>query len=354
MDKAVLPFPIPYIDNWRQRNGLMDTMMMAAHKYGMPSYVHELTAESLDVLERLGGDVDTEFEARPNVVHRVFGRVTPLSPQGPGPAVGELLQALDALNEKELPQTASFGGEGATSGLDRQVIGRDTEIVHMSVIESVRRHKEAMGRFVLMIASALGKKLDRPVEVYAIGTAPNPQTGGTTTTRTSISLPPEICDDNWDVVAQFETEPGEQLAQSSLYMEMHKLGLILEEEFREWALGDANPEIFRWKKLIEDYFKSPAGLLDIMQGAAQYIADDRLAQNVQLANSGQLTDALGGTSQAAMDSLLGGGGGAAPAPATGLVMPGNPAQSALAGANAGAMQASAGSMGSPLDAQPMV
>jgi hypothetical protein len=348
LDKAVLPFPIPYIDNWRQRNSLMDTMTMAAQKYGFPSFVQELTPESLDVLERLGGEVDIEFKAAPNTVHRVFGKVSPLGPSGPAPVVGELLQALDALNEKELPQQASFGGEGASSGLDRQIIGRDTEIVHGPVIEAVRRHKEAMGRHVLMVASALGKAADRPVETYVIGTAPNPQSGGTTTTRTVISLPPDICDDNWDVVAQFETEPGEHLAQASLFMEMFKIGVILEEEFREWALGDANPEIFRWKKVIEDYFKSPAGMMDIMKGAAEYIADDKLAQAIELTNSGKLTDPMGGTSQAAMDSLLGGGGAPGGSP-TGMTLNTNPGQAALAGANGAAMSADAASYGSPTD-----
>lgn len=348
-DMRSLPFAIPFIDNWRQRDSIMNTMAVSVAKYGYPSFVQEMTPDSLAVLDQLGGDVDLEFQVAPNTVKPVVGKIVPLTPAGAGPNVGEMLSALNEMNERELPQPGAFGGEGPTSGLDRSIQGRDLEIIHGPVIESVRRHKEKMGRYMLMIGSAIGQACGKPIEIYAIGTAPTPS--GTTQTQNRISLPPDICDDNWDVVAQFEVRPGENLAQSSLFLEALAQGAILMREYREWALGDENPEQFVYEKIVQDFLTSPTGQADIIQGMAAYLGEQRITEMMQLAQGGRITSPQGGVSTAAMGTLVPPGGAPPGPPNTGLVNPGNPAQSQLAGANAGAMQASAGAAGSPLDGQ---
>lgn len=351
-DKVSLPYPIPFIDNWRQRNSIVNSLAISVAGSAYPTWGQEITPEALDVLERLGGDIDLEFRMRPNVVQPLFGKVTELTARGSNADLKTLYAMLQELNDREMDSPASFGGEGASSGLERQVIGKDMEVSHSCVIEAVRRHKEATGRHALMIGSALGRKMDRPVELYEIGTAPNPKTGGTVTKRTLVTLPPDLCDDNWDVVAQFETQPGEHLAQSSLFLEALNQGAILLEEYREWAIGDENPEIFMWKKVLEDYFlKSPAGQLDALTAMAEYLADDRVKQNLELQAQGRITAQEGGAATAAMADLMGG----ASAPNTGMAPGWNSGQAALAGGNGAALRADAASMGSPLDGgAPMV
>lgn len=351
-DKRSLPFAIPFIDNWRQRNGILDAFVMSVQTYGYPSFIQELTPDSLKVLAELGGDVDLEFRVQPNTVKPSVGKIVPLTPTGAGPDVAVLYSMLRDLNETELPQPGAFGGEGPSSGLERSIQGKDLEVRFGPVIESVRRHKEAMGRHGLMVGSALGRLIDRPVELYQIGTAPNPETGGTSTTRTKLTLPPDICDGNWDVVAQFETRPGENLAQSAHFLAALDAGAILLREYREWAVGDENPEQFLWEKMLEDYYlKTEAGRLDILTGMAEYVSETRIKQMLQLAEQQKVTSAQGGMATSAMTDLLGGGQPMAlPAGGWGYSGPGSgdPGASAVGGAAAGAYQASAAAAGSPM------
>jgi hypothetical protein len=354
-DKRGLPFAIPYLDNWRRREDILTAMCISIAGSGYPTWVQVLTKDSVDVMNELEGDVDLEFRMRPNTVQYAVGQLIDVSAKGQFGGVEIVFKALDALNERELPAKGALGGEGPSSGLDRQIQGKDFEVSYKTTIEGYRRLKESMGRYVLMIASALGKAADQPVELYSIGTAPNPQTGATTTKRTRLTLPPDLCDGNWDVVAEFETVPGERLAQSSLFLEALGQGAILLREWREWGVGDTNSEQFIAEKLLEDfYLKDPAGRLAVYRGMLDYVADTKMRQMLELAHQGDVTSANGGIATAAMDHLLGAGGqpqGQLPPgqPTNTGIQYGNPAQSQLAGAVGGAVQASAGSAGSPFD-----
>lgn len=355
-DRRGLPFPIPYIRNWKQRDVLLTALVISVAQSGYPTWGQKITKEAIETLEALEGDYDLEFRMRSNTVQPIFGDIVELTSKGTNQDVKILLEALDALNEKELPSKGAFGGEGPTSGVDRQVMGRDMEIAYSDVIEGYRRTKEAMGRYALMVGSAIGRKADRPVELYQIGTAPNPETGGTAKTRTKLTLPPDLCGGNWDVVAQFETEPGEKLAQSSLFLSALSQGAILLREWREWGVGDQNPEQFMWEKMLEDfYLKDPAGRLAVYRGMLDYVSDQKTKELLELAHQGEITNPQGGVPTGVMDDMLGGeqgmgmmGTGVPDTTGMGQGLP-NPGQQSLAGANAGAIQASAAGAGGPFD-----
>jgi hypothetical protein len=105
------------------------------------------------------------------------------------------------------------------------------------------------------------------------------------------------------------------------------------------------------EKLWEDYYlKNPAGQLDALMGAAEYIRDERTRKLLELSQQGQITTPqIGGYSTAAMDDLLG-----TPQPTMqtpGVQLP-NRAASALAGSVGGAMSADAASAGSPMEPPP--
>ena len=350
-DKRGLPFPIPFLDNWKQRDAILTALCISIAKSGYPTWIQVLTKDSIDVMNSIEGDVDLTFEMRPNSVQYAVGQLIEVTSKGTNADVKTAFEALGVLNERELPNKGALGGEGPSSGLERQIQGKDFEVTFKSVIEAGRRQKEAMGRYALMIGSAIGRLADQPVELYAIGTAPNPQTGGTAKTRTRLTLPPDICKDNWDVVAEFETVPGEKLAQSSLFLEALAQGAILMREWREWALGDTNPEQFMWEKMLEDfYLRDPAGRLSVYKGMLDYVGDEKTKQMLELAHQGQLTSPQNGVATSAMNNLLGSGQAGQPGQPTNTgVQYGNPAQSQLAGAVGGAVSASAASAGSPLD-----
>lgn len=342
--------------NWLQRDGVMTALAISTAESGYPTWGQKLTKDGIEAMRSLGGDVPLEFVMQPNTVVPLIGDVIELTAKGTNNDVKVLLEALNALGEKGSDPPGVFGGEGPTSGIDRAVQGKDMEIAHGDVIEGGRRIKERVGRHALMLASAIGRKSGRPVELYVM-TETQAADGTTSTTRNRVALPPDLCGDNWDVIAEFPHQPGENLAATSLYVTLYEQGVILLREFRElW--GDPNPEQFMAEKALEDYFlKSPAGQMDILTGMADYLKDSRLKKMLDLSNQGKVTTpGPGGFSTAAMGDVLGGaaGGGGAPPPpgqpALGVGMPPNPGMQSLGGNNAAAINASAAAAGSPLSA----
>jgi hypothetical protein len=345
-DLRTMTITQPYQQNWLQRDGILTAMAISTAESGYPTWGQKITKDGVEAMRALGGDIPLEFTMQPNTVVPLIGDLVELTSKGTNNDVGMLLQALDALNEKELASPGAFGGEGPTSGLDRQVQGKDMEVSYGDIIEGGRRIKERTARHALMLCTAIGKKCDRPVELYVMGDSPAPQSGDQSPTRTRVKLPVEICGDNWDVIAEFPHVPGENLAGTSLFADLAGKKLILDEEFRTlW--GDPHPEMYAGRLAIQEYFKSPAGQLDALQGMAEYLADDRLKKTLELVNNGRMTGKDGGVSTAAMDDLVSGG---QPHQAgmPGMQVP-NVAASALGGGNAGAISASMASAGSPMD-----
>lgn len=341
--------------NWLQRDGVLTAMAINANESGYSSWVQEMTEDGVKAMRALGGDTETEFVAQPNVVHRVFGKISEIKSSGVSPTVELLLNAIEALAEKGTAGEGAFGGEGPTSGLDRQLQGRDTEVSYGDIIEGNRRIKEKCGRHGLMIGSAMGRKCDRPVELYVMGSATLPSSRGEATTRTRISLPPDLCGDNWDVIAEMPSVLGENLANQSFYLTVLEKGGMLMREFRE-KIGDDHPEQFVAEKILEDYFlKNPAGQFDALLGMAEYVRDTRLQKLLQLTSQGKMTGAEGGMPTVAMDDLLGTGGtpGMADAPGQAVVGTGsapNPGMQALAAGNGAVMSADAAASGGPMAA----
>lgn len=354
-DLRVLPFTKSKQQNWLQRDGAVTALATTVAISGSPSWAQRLDKDSLEAMRALGAEVPLEFRMQPNVVQPIFGELQELTSKGSSPDARLLLEVFGMLIDKAEDPSGAFGGEGPTSGLDRQVQGRDMEVAHGDVIEGARRIKEKAARHALMLASAVGRKSGRPVELYAMADAPVPGGKGVSATRHRVTLPPDLCGDTWDVIAEFPHMPGENLAGSSLLLEMLGQGAILMREWREVGWGDPHPEVFLAEKQLETYYtQNPAGQLDLLMGMAEYVRDERLKKMLELTNAGQMTAPVGGAPTAAMDDLLGGQG-ALPAPG-GMQTPGvqlpNRAASSLAGSVGGAMSASAAAAGSPLAPQP--
>lgn len=331
--------------NWLQRDAVLTQVAISTAVCGYPSWIEKMTPEGVEAMRMLGGDADTSFVAEPNVVRRVFGDVTELASRGPGPGVEILLGALNALGDKGAAPEGAFGGEGPSSGLDRQVQGRDLELAFGDVIEGYRRIKEKCGRNWLMLATALGRKFDRPVELYVMSEAAATDGSGERSTAKRVPLPPDICGDNWDVICEFPQQLGEDLAATSLNLSLYQAGVLLLREMRD-QMGDPHPERFVAEKALEDYFtKNPAGQLDVLTRIAQYINDSHMKQMLELTAQQKMTSADGGIATPLMDDMVGAEQ-AGPEP-PGMQLP-DRGQLALAGANAGAMNASAAASGSPL------
>ena len=347
-DRRSLPMPYPFLQNWRQRDKMLTQLGVSVDQFAYPAFGQLITKESIDVMNQLEGDVDLEFRFEGNTIKPIVGQLVPLNSASTTIDFRTLLEALGELNKEELPSAGAFGGDGPTSGLDRQLTGADTEVAYAGTIEGVRRVKEKHARNGLMVASALGKKADRPVPIYAVGEGVSPKTGKKETTWTPIELPPDLCGGIWDVVAEFPNIPGQNLAASSLYLEALAQKAILMREWREKGWGDRDPEQFMVERALEDYYLSPAGQLDLMQSMAEELNDSRLQELLKLANQGKITSAQGGAPTAVMDYMTGQqpGVGAVGQTGTGVSMP-QPGMQALAAGNGAAMQADAAAGATP-------
>ena len=348
-DLRSMPFTQPYMQNWLNRDAVLTGLNIAAWASGFPTWGQKIDKNSLP--QAINGEVDLAFQMRPNSIVPLYGDLIQLTSTGSNQDVRTILMALDTQVKEDLPDKGAFGGDGPTSGLDRQVQGRDVEIAHGDVIEAYRRTKEAAGRFGLMIADALGKKSKRPVSLYVSSPGPIAQVGQQSTVTALVQLKPGLIGKSYDVVAVFPNRPGENLAGIAQLQTLAEAGLILREEFRElW--GDPHPEIFEAKLRIQRYYDSPEGQMDLMQGMAEYLADEKLRQLYQLAGDNRVTGTQPGAfSTAAMGDLHAAGGGAAAAIPGGQGAPQmsiqDPGQAAVAGAAGGAMNASAASAGAP-------
>jgi hypothetical protein len=342
-DLNSIPFTRSFAGNWLQRDAVMTGLAISVWGSSFPSWGQKMTQEGL-TLSKLMGDVPLDFNVESNTVKPLFGDLVEMTPKGTNMDVKTLLVGLDAINSEDLPQTGAFGGPGPTSGLDRQVQGRDTDDSLGDVTEASRRMAEAAARMTLKVCTSLARKTKRPVELMIMSTVTAAQGGEQTTNYSTVELGPDDCGPNFDVLAIFPNVPGENLAGAMAYKDLVAAGLLLREEFRElW--GDPSPELFEAKLRLQRFYDSPEGQQDLMLGLAEYMADNRQKQLIQLAAAGKATP--GGQPKALMDNLLGG---AAPAaPATGGGGGGNPAQQSLAGTRGGVLQADAASAGGSMD-----
>lgn len=336
-DQRSHPFTRSFMQNWLNRDAILTGLNVSTWLSGFPMWGQKITKDSIP--QAISGDVDLTFQIEANTVKPIFGDLIELTSRGSNNDVKTLLMAFEALNEDDVTAPSVLGGEGATSGLDRQVQGRDFEAGEGDVIEGYRRIKEACGRFGLMIGTALARKHDLPVRLYVSSPTPVAQSGSQATTRQMVELNGDLAGETWDVIAEFPHLPGENLANTSLLVTLAEKELILVEEFRElW--GDPHPEIFAAKLRLQRYFNSEMGQMDLLEGMAEYLADKKLKQKLQLASQGRVT--AGGSPKALMDSLMGGGGAAV----AGTVVQ-DRGQAALGGANAAAISADAAAMGGP-------
>lgn len=320
------------------RDSIVTGLTMSTWVSGWPTFGQKMTSEGL-ALAKLHGVTDLSFSMRPNQVVPLWGELVELTSKGSNVDVKTLLMVLGENIDKAQASAGPFGGDGPTSGLDREVTGRDYDVANFAVIEASRRMYEAAGRFTLIICTALAKKAKKAIELWIMSDTTVAQTGKQTTNYSVVKLGADDCGPNFDVIAEFPNIPGENLAAASLFADLAGKGLILREEFRErW--GDPSPEIFEAKLRLQRFYDSPAGQLDVMEGLATYLADDRMAKLVRLTADGKMTAEKGGAPTAGMNDLMGGGGGG------GMQ---NPGAAALGGGNAGAMQADAASAGAPTD-----
>lgn len=319
------------------RDSIVTGLTMSTWVSGWPTFGQKMTQEGV-ALAKLAGDTDLSVVLRPNSVIPLWGELIELTSRGSNVDVKTLLTVLGEDLDKASASPGVFGGEGPTSGLDRQVTGRDFEVANSAVTEAARRMYEAAARFTLIICTALAKKSKRPVEVWAMSDTTVPQTASQQTTTYSVhKLGADDCGPNFDVIAEFPNVPGENLAAATTFADLVSQGLLLREEFRTlW--GDPAPELFEAKLRLQRFYDSEAGQLDLLQGLADYLADSRLAKLLELTSKGKMTGAKGGAPTAVMTDLMGGGGGP------------TPAESAVGGAVNGAIQADAAASGGQMDA----
>jgi hypothetical protein len=341
-DIRSMPITKAYMQDWLGRDAALTGLIISMWGSGFPSWGQKITKESLALAE--AGDISMDVRVRSNSVVPLIGDLVELTPRGSNLDVKTVLGELGTDASENLPSQGAFGGDGPTSGVDREVVGRDMEVAYGDIIEAARRMYEAGARFTLMVCSALAKKAGRPVELWIMSDTPVAQSGKQTTSYSVVTLSADQCGGNFDVTAEFPHVPGENLAATSLFQGLAKDQLILREEFRTlW--GDPSPEIFEAKLRLQRFYDSPEGQADLMQGLAEYLADQKMAQLLKLQSAGKVTQ--GGVSTAAMGDLMGaGGGGQTAAPDMSIQ---NPGPAALGGMTQGALQASARSAGGPLD-----
>lgn len=318
------------------RDSIVTGLTMSTWISGWPTWGQKMTQEGLQ-LAKLAGDVDLTVNLRPNSVIPLWGELVELTSRGSNVDIKTLLQVLGEEIDRAEASPGVFGGEGPTSGLDRQVTGRDFEVANSEVTEAARRMYEAGARHTLIISAALAKLSGRPVEIWAMSDVTTPQTGEQTSSYSVHKLGADDCGPNFDVIAEFPNIPGENLAAAMTFADLVDKGLLLREEFRTlW--GDPAPELFEAKLRLQRFYDSEAGQLDLLQGLADYLADSRLKKLLDLTTKGKMTAPTGGAPTALMSDLMGGSGAA-----------GNPAVAAQGGIMNGAVQADAASGGGPMD-----
>ncbi len=346
-----IPFTQPYAADWRNRDVLVTATTISAMWSSMPAYGQRITPDGSPAAA-LAGDVDLDIKIRPNTISPIYGDLVRLGGEGVGKDVPMLIQMFEASAGQYAPQPGAFGGEGPTSGIDRQTQGAQMELAHSHILEGARSGYEEAASLGLEICTALGKLPGKPpVSLNVMSTTPTAQPGPQSPTRSRVTLSPRACGDNWSVIAEYPHQPGENLAAAAQWQSFAQGEdpLILREEFRSLAMGDPSPEVFEAKRLLQRWLDTEAGMTFMMEQVTESLADEKLKSILELQNQGRMT--AGQVSTAAMADInpMGGGGAANVAPQVG-----NPANSAYAGAVQGATQASVGQAASPVGGLPAV
>ena len=337
-DRRSIPFILPFASDMKRRDILATATTISAMWDAMPAYGQRITPDGSPA-QALNGDVDLKLTIRPNTIVPLYGDHVRLGGEGVGKDVPMLMQMYDARIQAHSPQPGVFGGEGPSSGIDRQTMGADMEKAHSHILEGVRSGYEEAASLALEICTRLGQLPGKPpVSINVLSTVPANQPNKPAQQR--MTLNPKAAGDNWTLVAHYPHQPGENLAAAAQWQAFAtgEDPLILREEFRTLAMGDPSPEIFEAKRMLQRWLDTPEGMQYVMEQVQEQLADDRLKAILTLQQEGRMTA------------------GQVPTAAMADVVPriGRPDVSSYAGAVQGAVQASMGQQGSPMvGAQPM-
>jgi hypothetical protein len=303
-DRRSIPFTRPFQADWRNRDVLVSAMTISAMWDGMPAYGQRITPDGT-VAAALNGDVELNITIKPNTIVPVYGDLERLGGSGVSKDVPMLIQHFDQSAGEYAPQPGSFGGDGPRSGVDREITGKDTDIAHSHILEAGRSAYEEAASLALEICTRLGQMPGKPpVSLNILSDVPTGTTGTMSKQTHRVTLNPNAAGENWTLVAEFPSVPGENLAGATVFADLAERKFLLREEFRTlW--GDPHPELFEAKRQLEVYYDSPAGQMELMQDLAEYMQDDRRKKILQLTQQQRATS--GGTSSALLADLMGGG-----------------------------------------------
>ena len=332
LDMRSMPFTLPYMKTWLNIDAMLTGITVHTWWRGFPTLIEE-PSEHGEVDVEGDDDDDDALTLQPMMVHRAKGRVTEIGTQGVARDAYQVMAFMLSSNERNSPSPGAMGGEAA-SGIDRTLSRAYLEDAQTVVLEARKRLRIFAAEIVNEFCTWFGKKY-RPVSIYADTTTPAYQDkADASPTKAILTLDPWLCGGNFKVDAVYKTEPGENPVKSQLFAEWQQKGLILDEEWREWGIGDPNPEVFLARKLAQQFRESPLGQARLMQLAARLAGDKQMADLLDLQALGDM--AQGGVGEAlpmaAQQGLAG------PGQMTGVNPIGNPASSAIAGAVGGALQ----------------
>lgn len=357
-----ITFIQPFAGDMKRRDIVATATTISMMWDAMPSYGQRITPDGSPAAA-LNGSVDLNVTVRPNSVVPLYGELVRLGGQGAGKDAPAMMAYFDEQANRHAPQPGTMGGDGPSSGIDRQTQGADFEKAHAHVLEGARSGYEEVASLALEICTGLGNIPEKPpVSINVLSTVPAAQPGNTTTQQ-RLTLNPKACGDNFTVIAEYPHQPGENLAAAAQWQAFAMPGveLILREEFRALAMGDPSPEIYEAKRILQRFLDTPEGMSYVMEQVMEELNDERLRAILKLQNEGRVTQ--GGQSVAAMGDIIPSMGGMPPmggdpsmgGTPQGIVAPqaGNPGQSAYAGAVGGATAASSG-VSSPMSGPPQL
>ena len=325
-----VPFLWPFVKSLHAINNVMTAKAMHAWKYGFGGWFIEYTPGSPVELAIENGKPRT-LQLDPMTAVYVAGRPTPTVHDGTGPDVDELVTlSFGVIREEGVSQTA-FGGAGASSGHERSVIRAHLEEAQAHVLEGARKGWEEIGEMALESATAIARKQDMPVPVYA-SVLGQKQTG---MSRDLVEITRDTCDSVYELVAYYRRRQGENLPYAQMTYEWWRGGGIPERMFLEEGVGTEDPEDLIVEKAAEDLlFKTEIGKMQLYEEAARQMGDEKQAEMLKLQREGLMYP--DGTPQAAGRDVGMQRGGPPDQPATGTGLP-NEIASAVGGIVAGGL-----------------
>jgi hypothetical protein len=339
-----IPFIYPFIEAFLSALNMLGGVVAHTHLTGFGGWV-VLKDPRQPGLTAITSPNNEPITAGPLEIVELEGRdLKPLVHNGASPMAVEMLKLLLGSIQDEGPPSGAFGG-AAESGLDRTVMMRQVEHAVYDITNGRRRLYERAASHMLMVGCAIGMSSKLDVPIYKNVEVPE---SGKRGQRNIVVLHPDDTDEVYDYQAVYPTKPGDNLALAAQLWNFYIGGGILEEEWREWAFGDKHPETFRAKKVVEQIERSPVGQADVIDYAAQKIADEKLSERIKamakgtLFPDGSVPDMNAGllpSQPAGPGDQQGAGPGQGAGVQTSAVAGVDPGQSALAGHIGGALAA---------------